>query len=106
MTRRLDELLLRRGRLLERIAAQRDGLAWEVQPLAQALDSTDRFLGRVRSGLAYLRQNPLVVTLAVTVLVATRGRRLWPWARRGLLAWRTWQTVRHHMAAFGFRAGL
>ena len=50
MNRQLNELHLRRGRLLERIAAQRADLERDLRPVRASLSRVDRVIGRHRFG--------------------------------------------------------
>ena len=51
MTRRLNDVLLERGRLLERITTQRYVLINEVQPVHATLDKVDHFRAQVQLGV-------------------------------------------------------
>lgn len=103
MTNRLADLHQRRGRLLERIAHQRDTLATAVEPVRDVLDATDFRIDQFRAGVAWLRRNPVVVAGAVAALVVFRGRGLLRWGRRAFLAWQTWRSVRERMLAAAWR---
>jgi len=94
MNRRLAELQLTRGRLLERIAGQRREIARSVAPLASALGATDRAYGMLSRVVAYVRAHPSIPVLAVTALFVLRTRRTLRWARRGFLAWQSWKALR------------
>jgi hypothetical protein len=87
----LIELAERRGRILERIAAQRAALAQDLAPLSQALAATRRVTERYRSVLAWLRERPLVTGLLVAGVVLLRPQRSWRLARWGLLGWQLWK---------------
>lgn len=104
MSRRLNELHLRRGRLLERIATQRTALGREMQPVRVALHATDRVLVRVRSVSDYVKRHPGLVAFAVAALFILKVRRIWRWTRRGFLVWQTWHSVSSRLSAFGLRA--
>jgi hypothetical protein len=101
---KLNDLLVQRGRLLERIEAQRDALVYEVQPVQAALDATDRLVAKVRQGVSYIKSHPGITALAVAVLVALRGRRILRFAKRGFFLWKTWRVLREklQMSGFGF----
>ena len=101
--KRLSELQLQRGRLLERIAGQRAALGREARPLVSALTTTDRYLGRVRRGVDYLKAHPSLVTAGIATLFFVRGGRLWQWARRGFVAWRLWRTFDSRLRDLGWR---
>jgi hypothetical protein len=87
----LIELAERRGRLLERITAQRAALGRELAPVSQALAFTGRVADRYHSALSWLRARPLVTGLLVAGLFLLRPRRSWRLARWGLLGWRLWK---------------
>jgi hypothetical protein len=106
MNRRLNELHLRRGRLLERIATQRASLGRDTLPVRASLYRADRLIGGVRSVADYLKQHPSVMGLAVAALFIIKRDRAWRWAKRGFFAWRTWRLVRDKFLEFGLRAGL
>ena len=101
-SKRLSELHLQRGRLLERIASQRATLGREAQPLVGVLTTTDHYLGRLRRGVDYLKAHPSVATVGVAALLFVRGGRLWQWARRGVVAWRVWQTLDGRLRDLGW----
>lgn len=98
MMRRLNELHLERGRLLERITTQRYVLINEVQPVRVALDKVDYARAQVRAGVAYVRRYPVVAGLAAAVLAVLNFRRTVRLARRGFVAWRTWRMLRERFA--------
>jgi hypothetical protein len=103
MNSTLNEIHLRRGRLLERIASQRTMLTLDAQPVSAAFDKADHVINWVRSGVAYVKQHPGVVTLAVAGLVIVNKGRFWRWAKRGFIAWKTFSTLRARFLAFGFQ---
>ena len=105
MKQPIDDVHLRRGRLLERIATERRALAHELKPTAASLAAADRLLARAREAADYLKQHLGVVVLAVGTLAVVRPRRAWRWARRGLLAWQTWRTLRNRFLVFADRFG-
>ena len=105
MQQRINELHLRRGRLLERIAGQRATLTGEFRPVVRTLGKTDQLLARLRAGSDYLKQNPGIVVLAGAMLVAVKPSRIWRWTRRGFIAWQSWRTLRGRLYAFADRAG-
>ncbi len=92
--RQLNELHLRRGRLLERIAAQRRDLTEAMVPVRTALATTDRVVAYVRNGVAYVKAHPSIALIAVAALFVLKTGRTLRWARRGFFAWRTWQALR------------
>lgn len=105
MQQRINELHLRRGRLLERIDGQRTALTVELRPVVSALGTTDQLLARLRAGSDYLKQHSGIVALAGIVLVAAKPSRIWRWTRRGLFVWQSWRTLRGRVYAFADHAG-
>jgi len=91
---RLTELYLQRGRLLERIAAQRRDLAHRTVPLRTACDTTDRLLGLVREAVGFAQRHPVAVASFAAALIVMRPRRAWRWLRRGYFLWRGWRRLR------------
>lgn len=102
MEKNLIELSLQRGRLQERIAAQRSALAAQMRPIGDALDVADRGLAAARRGVGYVKQHPAEVGVAVAILAALRPKRVWRWGRRAFFAWGLWRKARARLAAAGF----
>ena len=102
MIRRLNELHVQRGRLLERITTQRYVLIAEVQPVRAALDKTDSVLAQIRTGVAYVKRYPAVAGLAVAVMFAFNFRRVIRVARRGFVLWKTWRMIRERLVPSGW----
>lgn len=100
MQKRLIELQLQRGRLLERIAHQRQSLAVQARPVARTLHVGDRVNGWLQQGKLFALQHPLAVAGAVAVVVVLRPTAVLRWTRRGILAWRTWVAVRGAIPGF------
>ena len=98
----LTEVLVQRGRLLERIELQRAVLSDDLQPVQVALAKVDRGLGYVRAGVAYVKGHPGVAALAVAVLVALKGRRIFRLAKRGFFVWKAWRSLRERLLYSGF----
>ncbi|MDA0191640.1 MAG: YqjK family protein [Proteobacteria bacterium] len=103
MNSRLIEIGVRRGRLLERIAAQRAELAGGLRPFGAALRTTDRMLASVRAGGDYVRAHPATFATLLAGLALLRPRRVWRWSKRGFFAWRVWRAVRTQLATFAAR---
>lgn len=101
MENRLIELSLQRGRLQERIAAQRMQLAAQLQPLAVAVDTADQALAAARRGVDCLKRHPAEVGVAVALLALLRPKGVWRWSRRTFVAWRLWKTARGRLAKAG-----
>lgn len=99
-----DELQLRRGRLLERIAVQRTTLARDAEPLGAALRKTDQLISRVRAAADYLQRHPGFAALGTAALLVMRGGSLVRWGKRGFFAWRIWRVYLDKMTGIGWRA--
>lgn len=93
-----SDILVQRGRLLERIALQRQILAQDVQPALRLLHGADRLVAWVHTGVSCARRHPLIPALAVAGLFVVKIRRAWRWTRRGVLAWQAWQAFRQHFS--------
>lgn len=99
MQERLNELHLQRGRLLERIAQQRQTLAVQVRPIAHTLHVGDRLSDWITQAKLFALQHPLSVAMAVGTVVVLRPARVLRLARRSFFAWRTWTTLRASLPA-------
>lgn len=97
MNPRLLELATRHGALKARIDAQRLQLTRHAEPLEQALANGDKLV----AGIEWLKQHPLAVGLGVTALVVAKPKRAWRWARRGVVVWRGWRSVKKLLAKAG-----
>ena len=100
--RRLSDIHVQRGRLLERITTQRYFLAAEIQPVHVALDKVDAVRARVRLGVDYVKRNPVIAGVAFAVLATMNFRRTVRLAQRGFLLWRTWLAVRQKLLLMGW----
>lgn len=99
-----DDLHVRRGRLLERIAVQRAALVRDAEPIRAALQTTDTVIAHARAAADYLRQHPAFAALGVGALLVLRGGGFWRWGKRGFLAWRLWRAYGVRLAGLGLRA--
>jgi len=84
---RLLAIEVKRARLLERAAREREDVAQMLQSWAQPLDFIDRCLGAVR----FVISSPPLVAGATLVFALLRPRRALKWARR---AWGIWRGYR------------
>ena len=91
MDAKLTELVVARSRLRGRISAQREQLARDLVPLAQALHTVDRAQGPYRKAQDWLHAHPGLVTAAVVALAVWRPRGALRSLRWGLAAWRQWR---------------
>lgn len=89
----LIELAERRGRLRERIAAQRALLARDLAPMARALSFTGRLTDQTHRALAWLRARPVLTGALLAGVVLLRPRRTWRLTRWALLGWRLWKIL-------------
>ncbi len=98
MQQRLIELQLQRGRLLERIAHQRNTLGQQTEPVVRVLHLGDRVAGIASECKRTVIANPLTTAAVLGAVLLLRPRRVLRWAQRGFFAWRSWKTLR---SAFG-----
>lgn len=87
-------LYSQRAQLVERIHHQRDTLVRQLMPVQVTLDTADRVVAGTRSGVQYLKDHPLFMTLAVSALVVLKPKRVFRLAAQGMAVWRTWRVVR------------
>lgn len=83
------ELAEKRGRLSARIQAQRETLARQTVPLADALAVADRGVALAERAKHFVQRQPAVVGGAVALLFVLRPRRVFRWSRRAWLLWKT-----------------
>lgn len=95
------ELSLQRGRLQERIAAQRATLATQLRPLVAAVATADHALASARRGVDYVKRHPGQVGAAIVLLALLRPKGVWRWGRRAFVAWGLWKKARRTLAATG-----
>jgi hypothetical protein len=100
MQEKLNELHQQRGRLLERIAAQRQVLSQQLAPLQGALDVSDRTTRLVQDAKTFVQKHPLGVALAIVAMMVLKPRTVLRWTQRGFFAWRTWRGL--HALVPGF----
>lgn len=100
MQKRLIELQLQRGRLLERIAHQRRALAADIVPVAHTLQLGDRVSDLLAQGKRFVLEHPLAVAAVVGTAVVLRPAGVLRWSRRGFLAWRSWRALRASLPGF------
>ena len=94
MQQRLIELQLQRGRLLERVAQQRDALGQQTRPVVHVLQLGDRVADLARQCKRTIVENPLTSAAVLGAVWLIRPRGVMRWAQRGLFAWRNWNAVR------------
>ena len=94
MDTKLVELYVQRGRLRERIVAQRLQLARELVPLHDALDKVDRTRALLHHVRQWMMAHPGIVAAVGVALVIWRPRTLLRTARWGFFAWRNWRRWR------------
>lgn len=103
MDQKLTELYVARGRLRGRIGAQREQLARDLVPLAQALHTVDHAQGQLHKAQDWLRAHPGWVAAAAVALAVWRPRGALRSLRWGLVAWQQWRRVQA-WARTGFKA--
>lgn len=103
MNRQLDDLLLRRGRLIERIAGQRAALRNDFVPVSAALGKADSAVAGVRSLVDTIRHHPVVTSVIAATVLIFKGKTVLRWARRGFSLWQTWRVVQGTIQELGGR---
>mgnify|MGYP000234513830 CR=1 FL=1 len=94
MDARLVELYIERGRLRERIGAQRAQLAQELKPLGEALDAVDRARALLHRAGLWMVANPGIVAAVGVAVLVWRPRAVLRTAGKGLYVWRNWKQWR------------
>ena len=101
--KQLSELQLQRGRLLERIASQRETLRQDFVPVSQALGKVDSAVAAVHSAAAGIRRHPVMASAAVAVLFWAKGKSLLRWGGKAFSLWQSWRLVQATIADWGGR---
>lgn len=84
-----------RGRLLERIAMQRQQLGVQTRPLAQHLAWADQAVDLGRAGINWIKAHPEAVAAGVALLFIRKPLRYLSWAGTGWKLWRRLRTGRN-----------
>ncbi len=100
MQQRQIELQLQRGRLLERIAHQRDTLGQQTEPVVRVLHVGERVADIAEQCKRTVIENPLTSAAVLGALVVIRPRAVLRWTQRGFIAWRSWNTLRSAFARY------
>ncbi len=100
MQERLIELHQQRGRLLERLATQRNTLAQQLAPVEGLFDLPDRVNRMLLEGKALVVRHPLVVVALVASVVLLKPGAVLRWSGRGVAVWRAWSMVRKLLPNF------
>jgi len=87
---KLDDILARKSRLVERIGHQRQRFADEAQALQPVFSAADKSIALVRT----IRSHPEWLAAGAGIFLALRPLRTLAWLRRGLVAWRTLKWAR------------
>ena len=90
MSDALTEVLVRRERLLQRIARQRDGVAVAVRDLRRPIAIVDR----VVEGVRVLRAHPAAAIGVAAAILVLRARTVIGLVGRGIGVWRLFRSVR------------
>ena len=103
MNRTLDDLLLRRGRLIERIASQREALRYDLAPVSHALGKVDTALAGVHTIAGKIKSHPVMASAAVAVLFWAKGKSLLRWGGKAFSLWQSWRLIQVTLADWGGR---
>jgi hypothetical protein len=93
MNRRIDELFLRRGRLIERISGQREVLRRDFEPVRAALGKVDFAVAGVYLGAEYLRRHALVASAVAGAFLIFKGKAALRWAGWVFSLWKSWRAL-------------
>ncbi len=93
---RLDDILVRKGRLSERIRYQRSEIAGYAQGLRPLFMLADCGTAAVNT----LRAHPGWVVVAAGTVLVLKPRRTLRWLRRSFVLWRTWRWARNTIAQY------
>jgi len=93
---RLSEIAARKARLVGECARQRDELAAALDAWRGPLGVVDRSLRAAR----VMSAHPVLMVAAVIAVVVLGRRHLVRWAGRGIVLWKTWNTVRGLLGSF------
>lgn len=98
---RMRGIARRRQGLVQRAQEQREQVAELVHPWRAPLSRAERALDTLRT----LRKSPfLMLGIAVIVVMRSRYAKFVPWAQRGVMTWRLYQTLRQRWAGGNARA--
>lgn len=89
------ELLLERERLRARIEHQREHLAHAAWPIEAACSVGDG----VAAGADWVRRHPWLIGGMIGGLLVARPKKVFAWARRSVVAWRLWSSIRQRLDA-------
>jgi hypothetical protein len=104
MTPRIDELFLRRGRLIERIAGQREALRRDFEPVTAALGKVDFAIAGVHLGTEYVRRHTLIVSAVAGVFLIFKGKAALRWAGWAFSLWKSWRALENTLLKLRGRA--
>ncbi len=85
----LIEIARRKERLIARAERQRVAIAVSCLPWRKPFAAADRVMACAR----FLKENPLVLGIAVTVAAIIGRRSLLRWTGRGFFVWRAWRSL-------------
>lgn len=95
MNPRLAAIEVKRARLMERAAREREDVATALQSFSRPLGFVDRCVGALRFVLA----RPALVAGIGLVLLVLRPRRTFKWARRAFGVWQSYRWLTRKAAA-------
>ena len=101
MDARQIDLYVQRGRLRERISAQRSQLAHDLTTISGTLQTVDRTRAQVRHAKAWLASHPAIVTATIVALLVWRPRSVLNAARWGYSVWRSWARLKQWFGLAG-----
>jgi len=106
MSRGVDEILLRRGRLIERIAGQRAALRRDFVPVAAALGRVDAARARVNAGIDWIGRHALAASAVACLVMAFKGKAALRLAAKSFTLWKSWRWLRRSLRDLEKRLGV
>ena len=100
MASKINDIHLRRGQLLERIAHQRTAIREESLPVQAVLLKTDRLLDYSKKTTDFITQHLGIFLIVGTFLLIRKPGASWRLAQRSFLLWKLWQSLNKKWALF------
>lgn len=95
----LEQVRLRRARLVARAQHDREDIALGLEPFSGAIRVADRGLAAVRLARHGILGHPLLSAAAVALVIVLRPRGFLRALRLGIGAWQAWQLVQGALRA-------
>lgn len=90
---------VQRGRLLERIAQQRNTLTSSIAPITYGLQAADQILDGANKTRRWATENPLIAGAGLLALMIWRPKGIVRLAKNSAVGWRAWRLIRRLVLA-------